>query len=245
MHFLSTLTLIFVANYAHVAADLAAFDVSQAQAPYNSNFWACAGSAGYGKAVIRAYEQACGSGGQVDPNFVPAYKAAKAGGIPKVDAYMFPCTGTQPTGVACKSPQTQINELLNVISANKIDVEYIWFDVEPTSGTCNAWNLGASANFALAKQWVSLLKATGLQWGIYGNGSDVSIRNQWSGIFPSRSSNIGSDLPLWAVQDDGKPGVSTVTTFMGGWTKAFAKQYSLDTKTSQCGGSLDLDSFAS
>ena len=46
-------------------------------------------------------------------------------------------------------------------------------------------------------------------------------------MFPSRSSNIGSDLPLWAVQDDGKPGVSTVTTFMGGWTTAFAKQYNL------------------
>ena len=79
-------------------------------------------------------------------------------------------TGTQPTGVACKPIQTQINELLNVISANKIDVEYIWFDVEPTSGVCNAWNLGASANLALAKSWVSALKATGLKWGIYGNG---------------------------------------------------------------------------
>ena len=125
----------------------------------------------------------------MDPNFVPAYKAAKAGGIPKVDAYMFPCkhspfifqkkekglltvqgTGTQPTGVACKSPQTQINELLNVISANNINVEYIWFDVEPTSGVCNAWNLSPSANLAAAKNWVSLLRATGLKWGIYGNG---------------------------------------------------------------------------
>ena len=46
-------------------------------------------------------------------------------------------------------------------------------------------------------------------------------------MFPSRSTNIGSDLPLWAVQFDYKPGVSTVTTFMGGWTKAYAKQYNL------------------
>ena len=52
-------------------------------------------------------------------------------------------------------------------------------------------------------------------------------RNQWSGIFPSRSTNVASDFPLWAVQFDKKPGVSTVTTFMGGWTKAFAKQYYL------------------
>lgn len=62
-------------------------------------------------------------------------------------------------------------------------------------------------------------------------------------MFPSRSSDIGSDLPLWAVQDDYVPGVSTVTTFMGGWTTAFGKQYNLG--TTACGGSVDLDSFAS
>ena len=46
-------------------------------------------------------------------------------------------------------------------------------------------------------------------------------------MFPSRSSSIGNDLPLWAVQDDFKPGVSSVDTFMGGWKKAYAKQYHL------------------
>lgn len=46
-------------------------------------------------------------------------------------------------------------------------------------------------------------------------------------MFATRSTDIGSDLPLWAVQEDFKPGVSTVTTFMGGWTSAFAKQYNL------------------
>ena len=83
---------------------------------------------------------------------------------------MFPCTGTQPTGVACKSPQTQLNEFLKVISDNGMQLGYIWFDIEPTSGTCNAWNLGASANTALAKQWVSLLEGSGKKWGIYANG---------------------------------------------------------------------------
>jgi hypothetical protein len=53
------------------------------------------------------------------------------------------------------------------------------------------------------------------------------VRNEWSSMFPSRDSDIGSDLPLWAVQDDGSPGVSTVDTFMGGWTSALAKQYLL------------------
>ncbi len=46
-------------------------------------------------------------------------------------------------------------------------------------------------------------------------------------MFASSSTDIGSDLPLWAVQDDYKPGVATTTRFMGGWTKAYAKQYNL------------------
>lgn len=46
-------------------------------------------------------------------------------------------------------------------------------------------------------------------------------------MFASLSTDIGSDLPLWAVQDDFKAGVSTVDKFFGGWTKAYAKQYHL------------------
>lgn len=79
-------------------------------------------------------------------------------------------TGTQPTGVTCKPVQTQINEILNVLAANNIIIQNIWFDVEPTSGECNAWNLGKAANLALAEKWVAAMKATGLQWGVYANG---------------------------------------------------------------------------
>lgn len=46
-------------------------------------------------------------------------------------------------------------------------------------------------------------------------------------MFATMDTDIGSQLPLWAVQDDGIPGVNTVDTFMGGWTSAAAKQYSL------------------
>lgn len=189
--------------------------------------------------MIRGYQQACGHGGQVDSNLVSSYNAARAAGITNIDIYMFPCTGTQPTGVACKSPSTQVNELISAINSNGLQIGTIWLDIEPTSGTCNAWNLGASSNTALAKQYTSLARSSGLKWGVYGNG------NQWSGMFGSRSVDVGSDLPLWAVQDDGTPGVNTVTTFMGGWTTAAAKQYSLS--ASICGGSknVDLDSFSS
>ena len=79
-------------------------------------------------------------------------------------------TGPQPTGVACKSPTTQINEFLKVISDNNVLVQRLWFDIEPTTGTCNAWQLSKSGNEALAKQWITALKATGLKWGIYANG---------------------------------------------------------------------------
>ena len=67
---------------------------------------------------------------------------------------------------------------------------------------------------------------------------------QWDSMFPSRNSDIGSDLPLWAVQWDNKPGVSTTNRFMGGWTKALAKQYSGTVKVPECSGTVDLDSFA-
>jgi len=46
-------------------------------------------------------------------------------------------------------------------------------------------------------------------------------------MFGSKSVDVASSLPLWAVQDDFKPGVGTVNRFMGGWTKAIAKQYDL------------------
>lgn len=85
-------------------------------------------------------------------------------------------------------------------------------------------------------------------------------------MFASINTDIGSDLPLWAVQDDFEPGVSTVDKFFGGWTSAYAKQYHLGTLFSRqntqsrgfllissyiatgsdlplCSASVDLDSF--
>jgi hypothetical protein len=152
---------------------------------------------------------------------------------------MFPCVGAQPTGVTCKSAQTQVDEFVKVIGDNSLNLQRLWFDLEPTSGVCNAWQMTKAENLASAKEFISVIKATGLKWGIYANG------NQWTAMFASRDTDVASDLPLWAVQDDQTPGVSTVDTFMGGWTSAIAKQYNLDVETPECGGSLDLDSFSS
>lgn len=82
-------------------------------------------------------------------------------------------------------------------------------------------------------------------------------RNEWTNLFGSRDADIGSDLPLWAVQDDGLPDISTLNTFMGGWKTALAKQYLVPGNycpvpkgcpcpplpTCFCGGSVDYDTF--
>lgn len=103
------------------------------------------------------------------------YEAAAAAGFSRIDAYLFPCTGTQPTGVACKSPATQLSEFLAAIDDNDMTLDYLWLDIEPTStadgDACNAWNLGASANEALAQEWVAALEGSNRNWGIYANGS--------------------------------------------------------------------------
>ena len=49
--------------------------------------WVKVKSEGFTKAVIRGYEEACGVGGMVDPNFVASYKNARAAGITDIDAY--------------------------------------------------------------------------------------------------------------------------------------------------------------
>jgi hypothetical protein len=76
--------------------------------------------------------------------------------------------------VACKSPATQLSEFLAAIDNNGMTLGHLWFDIEPTStakgDACNAWNLGASANEALAKEWVAALEGSKRTWGIYANG---------------------------------------------------------------------------
>lgn len=134
---------------------------------------------------------------------------------------LFAGTGTT-NGVACKPASQQLSEFEAAVSAAGIKPVHLWLDIEPSTSPCNGWQLGTAANIQLAEQWVSLIKASSYKWGIYANG------NQWSEMFGTQSQSIGSsDLPLWAVQEDYKPGVSTVTTFMGGWTVAYAKQYDL------------------
>lgn len=67
--------------------------------------------------------------------------------------------------------------------------------------------------------------------------------NQWATMFGSRTVNIAADLPLWAVQWDGVATLASVNTFMGGWTKAFAKQYGQSSGGCAGAGAFDLNIF--
>ncbi len=50
---------------------------------------------------------------------------------------------------------------------------------------------------------------------------------QWILMFASIDTDIGSNLPFWAVQDRFVARHIIVRKFMGGWTTAYAKQYHL------------------
>lgn len=88
---------------------------------------------GFTKAIIRGFEEACGEGGQVDPNFLGSYKNARAAGITNIDTYWFPCTGSTNS---CKSFATQIADIVAVFKANSMDIGTIWIDFEKDS-VCN------------------------------------------------------------------------------------------------------------
>jgi len=96
--------------------------------------YATALSEGFTKAVIRGYEEACGVGGEVDPNFVGSYNNARAAGYTDIDTYWFPCNGS---GHNCKSYATQISELAATFSAHSMNIGRIWIDLEKDAAVCN------------------------------------------------------------------------------------------------------------
>lgn len=104
--------------------------------------WSKANGEGFTKAIIRGYEEACGSGGEVDPNFVPSYKNARAAGYTDIDTYWFPCNGS---GNQCKSYAEQISEISETFNANDMNIGRIWIDFEKDAAICN--NVGISTSF--------------------------------------------------------------------------------------------------
>lgn len=184
---------------------------------------------GFTKAIIRGYEEACGVGGEVDPNWVGSYNNARAAGITNIDVYWFPCTGS---GHSCKSFATQVSAIGATFDAHNLQIGRIWIDLEYDS-VCNNWNYGASGNLAVAKQIVSAIEASGYVWGIY------SSIGEWETMFGSSSVVLDSSVPLWYADWDGVESLTLETPF-GGWKTAYAKQYT-DVSAS---GYFDLNVFS-
>ena len=86
------------------------------------------------RSIIRGYEEACGVGGEVDPNFVPSYNNARAAGYTDIDMYWFPCNGS---GNNCKSYADQLSEIGATFNANSMNIGRIWIDFEKDSAVCN------------------------------------------------------------------------------------------------------------
>ena len=82
---------------------------------------------GFTKAIIRGYEEACGLGGQVDPNFFSSYQNARSAGYTNIDMYWYPCNGS---GHNCKSYATQLSEIAATLKKNSMDIGTIWIDFE-------------------------------------------------------------------------------------------------------------------
>jgi hypothetical protein len=124
--FLLVLPALIVSTYGLFAVD------SSALVPVAD--YTKARSQGFTRAIIRGYEEACGVGGKVDPNFVASYKNARAAGYTDIDTYWFPCNGS---GNNCKSYATQLSELAATFSANSMKIGRIWIDLEQDSAICH------------------------------------------------------------------------------------------------------------
>ncbi|KAI8867500.1 glycoside hydrolase [Ramicandelaber brevisporus] len=184
---------------------------------------------GFTKAIIRGYQEACGSGGRVDPNFVSSYNNARAADFTDIDAYWFPCTGANN---ACKSFSTQLSEISATFRANKMKIGRIWVDIEKYS-VCNGWNYGTSGNFDEAKELMKALRASGFKFGIY------SSPREWGSIFGSTSVVLDNTVPLWFATYNNVETLELKTPF-GGWTEAVGHQYT-DKSASR---KFDLSVFA-
>ncbi|KAH9476343.1 putative GH family 25 lysozyme 4 [Psilocybe cubensis] len=184
---------------------------------------------GFTKAIIRGYEEACGVGGEVDPNFVSSYNNARAAGYTDIDTYWFPCNGS---GNNCKSYATQLAELGATFNAHSMKIGTIWIDLEKDS-VCNNWNYGTAGNQAQAQSLIAAMKATGFNFGIY------STPGEWSSMFGSTSFVLDNAAPLWFATFNNVQSLTLGTPF-GGWTSAVGHQYT----DQSASGLFDLSVFA-
>lgn len=162
------------------------------------------------------------SSGTVDTNVCSSIHHAKNAGIPKRDAYLFPC----PT--CSKSAATQVQELVDYLNSNCHDhwSKRIWLDIEGSQ----YWTGNTGKNKDWYEKLVNACKNKSPKCGVYTSSS------QWSAIFGSTSYKYGNDLPLWYAHYDGNANFDDFKSF-GGWSSPHAKQY-MGTTTS-CNTGVD------
>ncbi|RHZ83357.1 hypothetical protein Glove_97g5 [Diversispora epigaea] len=191
----------------------------------------CTKNLGYELVIIRGYREAYGRnpGGGIDPNFITNYNNAKKAGYTKIDVYMFPCTGRS----TCKTPQQQVNEMVQLISTNRVIVQRVWLDIEvnPSSGN---WNFGQARKRQILREFYTAWKSTRWNFGIYSN------QYQWQTITGDKNWVLDSSLPLWYSIYDKNPVLNNFKPF-GGWTQGTGKQY--DGNALLCGARLDKNVF--
>ncbi|KAF9904927.1 hypothetical protein EC991_002227 [Linnemannia zychae] len=166
------------------------------------------------KAIIRGYEQACSTGGRVDPNFVPSYNNARAAGYTEIDMYWFPCAGTNNK---CKAFSAQLSEIASTLQTNKMMIGTVWVNIQ-RDPACRIWNYGPQGNLAKAKELINAIKASGLKFGIYSSTAD------WGDIFGSLNVVLDNTVPLWFSAFNNVQNLKLDTPF-GGWTTAVGHQF--------------------
>lgn len=210
--------------------------------------WSCLKSSyGASFAVVRVYR----SSGSVDPNGAATINDARAGGIPYVDGYIFPC-------YSCGNPAKQMDDTINylkssgvyllkkgevhekIMSANLTQTVHegsekavtatagmLWIDVEGTQ----YWSSSASNNVNFIQEMVTEGEKQGAVIGIYTSNS------QWTPI--AGGSTQFSSYPLWYPHYDNWASFGDFSPF-GGWTSPNIKQY--QGTNSKCSVSVD-DNF--
>nr|QNJ46226.1 GH25 muramidase [Thermomucor indicae-seudaticae] len=198
----------------------------------STSSFSCAKNLGYDHVIARCYMEAYGNnpGGKVDPNCYSNYKNAKAAGFTSVDIYMFPCTGRS----TCKSPATQVQEIVDYVGAHKMIVGTLWLDVEVDSAA-NNWPSTSEARSTL-RAFKTALDKSGWKWGVY------SSKSQWTRITGSASWVLDPSVPLWYSHYDDTLSFSDYPSHaFGGWSKPTIKQYTGD--ASFCSASWDKNYY--
>jgi len=186
------------------------FDASSG--PFSVTTMQCMKNTGYSFAIFRGYQQI----GRVDPNVVNNIKAALAGGISDVGAYVYPC-------VKCGNPSNQIIQMANALK--ELNYNTIWIDVER-----QGWDLNDKAgNRKFLTEMFNEAPRHGKAVGVYTSSAEWSqiVGNDWT---------VGAKFPLWWPRWDNKDTLDNFVPFAG-WNSCMMKQYFANTNV--CGIMID------